>query len=211
MARYRSAAVRLNYIGVFIIGGGHTNNKRTSDFLPAGSLQWQAGPVPPVLMTNPCAVPITPTSFLTIHGTDIREFDAAIDGPTSSRGWQEAGRWPALKTSRIQNLGCARVGQNIIITGGYNGGALKSTEILNLVNKEITPGREMTTARRLFHLATIVNGGVSRMFAVAGYDRSVVNSVEEWVEGSSSWKPAVNLNEKRHVFGSVEVPRKMLC
>ena len=54
-------------------------------------------------------------------------------------------------------------------------------------------------------------GGVSRMFAVAGYDRSVVNSVEEWVEGSSSWTPAANLNERRHVFGSVEVPRKMLC
>ena len=212
MARHKSAAVTLNYIGVFIIGGGTTNNKRTSDFLPMGSMQWQTGPVPPVDMTQPCTVPITPTSFLAIYGPNIREFDAAIDGPTSSRGWLEGGRWPKLETSRYQSPGCARVGQKIIITGGHNTGkALKSTEVLNLVNKKITPGEDMSTARRHLNLATITNGGAARMFAVAGLDKAEFNLVEEWVEESSSWKPATNLNERRYHYGSVEVQRKLLC
>ena len=212
MARHKSAAVTLNYIGVFIIGGGTTNNKRTSDFLPTGSMQWQTGPVPPVDMTHPCAVPITPTSFLAIYGRNIMEFDAAIDGPTSNSGWLEAGRWPKLRTSRYQSPGCARVGQKIIITGGHNTGkALKSTEVLNLVNKKITPGEDMSTARRHLNLAKITNGGAARMFAVAGLDKAAFNLVEEWVEESSSWKPATNLNERRYHYGSVEVRRKLLC
>merc|ERR1712037_183637 len=128
---------------------------------------------------RPCAVEITPTSFLVVHGTDIREFDAAIAGPTSIEGWREAGRWPALKTYRTHWPGCAKIGQKVIIAGGNNRGAHSSTEELDLVNRRITSGGEMATPRMSFHIDTIVSGGEEKMFALAGYDGSTrLNTVE---------------------------------
>merc|ERR1711970_1106035 len=104
-------------------------------------MQWQEGPALPRIMGAPCAVEISPTSFLVFHGTDIREFDADIAGPTSSEGWREAGRWPALKTSRIWQPGCAKIGQKVIIAGDWNWGTtFSSTEVLDLVNRRITSG-----------------------------------------------------------------------
>merc|ERR1712037_875209 len=165
---------------------------------------------------RPCAVEITPTSFLSIYGTDIREFDVAIAGPTSIEGWREAGRWPALQTSRNWHPGCAKIGPTVIIAGGHNsGGALRSTEVLDLVNRRITSGGQMATPRYYFHIATIVSGGVEKMFALNGFtstgNRDITVTVEEWVEESSTWKAADNLVEKRSKFGSVAVPRHLVC
>jgi hypothetical protein len=212
MERSGSAAVTLDHIGVFIFGGLLTNNGRTSEFLAAGQMQWQEGTALPVIMHTPCSVPITPTTFLSIYGTDIREFDAAIAGPTSSEGWREAGRWPALKTRRSYQPGCAKIGQKVIIAGGYRGVTQSSTEVLDLVNMRITSGVKMATPRKWFHIATIVVGGEEKMFALAGLDGSNrLNSVEEWVEESSTWKAADNLVEKRNSFGIVAAPRHLVC
>ena len=160
---------------------------------------------------EPCAVRI---SFLSIFGTDIREFDAAIAGPTSSEGWREAGRWPALKTSRSYQQGCAKIGRKVIISGGRRGGhSLSSTEVLDLVNRRISSGGEMATPRYYFHLGTIISGGEEKMFAVAGWsdDSSQLNLVEEWEEESSTWKAADNLVAKRRSFGAVAAPRHLVC
>merc|ERR1719458_448044 len=179
MKRGFGAVATLDHIGVFIVGGEATNNWRTSEFLAAGAMQWQEGPALPVDMNHPCAVELTQTSFLSIYGTDIREFDVAIAGPTSIEGWREAGKWPTLKTSRSAWPGCAKIGQKVIIAGGNNGGSLSSTEVLDLVNRRITSGGDMATPRRYFHIATIVVGGEEKMFALAGYDGSnLLNSVE---------------------------------
>jgi uncharacterized coiled-coil protein SlyX len=235
MERVYGAAATLDNIGVFIVGGQLSNSARTSEFLAAGTMQWQEGPALPVDMYRGCAgtdcagtgcaVPVTPTSFLSIHlieyeGTYIREFDAAIAGPTSSEGWREAGRWPLLKTSRNGQPGCAKIGQKVIIAGGFNGVSLTSTEVLDLVNRRITSGGEMATPRCFFNIATIIIRGEEKMFALAGRDRSPyyydsstirLNTVEEWVEESSTWKAADNLVEKRNSFGIVSAPRHLVC
>jgi len=214
--RNQAAVATLNSVGVFIIGGWATNNERTSDFLAAGQMQWQEGPALPVDMERgPCAVTITPTSFLTIYGNHIREFDTLIGGPTSINGWTEAGRWPTLKTSRTFGPGCAKLGRKVIIAGGWgwNGGALRSTEVLDLDSREITAGGDLATPRHWFHLATLRRGGQEHVVAVAGWDASdnELNSVEEWVEESSTWKAADNIAQKRRFFGVVEVPRTLVC
>ena len=204
--RYLSAVARLNYIGVFIIGG------TTSEFLAAGTMQWQEGPTLPVNMNRPCAVPITTTSFLAIHGRDVREFDVVIAGPTSNNGWREAQRWPELKLGRAQNPGCAKVGQKVIIAGGKGSGTMRSTEVLDLVSRQLTPGGRMATPRMYFHVSTIISGGEEKMFALAGFDGSTdLNTAEEWVEKNSTWKAANNLIAKRRHFGAVVVPRKLIC
>ena len=82
---------------------------------------------------------------------------------------------------------------------------------MDLVNRQITSGGVMANPRRRFHITTIVSGGEEKLFALAGRDRSKFNSVEEWVEESSTWKAADNLVEKRCHFGSVAVPRHLVC
>merc|ERR1711990_1417986 len=150
----------------------------------------------------PCAVGLTDSSFLVIHGTDIWEFDASTAGPTGDAGWKAAGSWPALMTSR-KALGCAKIGQKVIIAGGSEnmpseGTELTSTEVLDLVSRQILPGEDLAMPRTFFHVATIISGGEEKTFAVGGkddrkpgvMDSILLNTVEEWVEESSTWKAA---------------------
>ena len=229
------APVQLNGIGVFIVGGG-TGGKSTStsEFLAEGTMQWQEGPALPVDMVDVtvdgCAVGLTDTSFLVIDGTHIWEFDAATAGPTGGEGWKAAGYWPALKTSR-RHSGCAKIGQKVIIAGGSeklnkrsDGEVLSSTEVLDLVSRQILPGEDMATPRVFFHVATIIIEGEEKTFAVGGSrstlsdrralynpDSYFLNTVEEWVEESSTWKAADNLVANRAVFGAAVVPRELVC
>ena len=221
MPRGIAAVARLNSVGVFIIGGFASNNQRTSDFLPAGQMQWQEGPALPVdvSMWAPCAVTITPSSFLAISNNHIREFDAAIAGPTSMDGWREAGRWPRLETSRSRWPGCAKLGQKVIIAGGHSGeGKLRSTEVLDLDSRQITAGGDLVSPRFYFHLATLRRGGQEKVFALAGYgDSTYVNTVEELVEveESTTWARADSFlgdrRQGRGYFGAVAVPKEFIC
>ena len=135
--------------------------------------------------------------------TPRRNFSSLLDIPL-----------PRLNTFRDRNPGCAKIGQKVIIAGGYrNGASLSSTEVLDLIDRRISSGGEMASPRMYFHLATIISGGEEKMFALAGYniDISWLNSVEEWVEESSTWKAADNMVEQRSDFGSVAVPRHLVC
>ena len=213
MPRRYSGATRVNYVGVFIVGGLHTNNADTSDFLPAGSKQWQRGPNLPMNMDRPCTISVTATSFLVIYGNSILEFDTAIAGPTSQAGWRETSRWPTLKTRRTNNPGCFMFGQKVIIVGGNgNGKILKSTEVLDLETRQLTTGGDMATPRSGFHAATAIIGGQKRAFAIGGwFNGSDLSSVEEWVEEDSSWKITESLASKRNIFGLMEVPKRLIC
>ena len=56
----------------------------------------------------------------------------------------------------------------------------------------------MATPRYYFHLGTIISGGEEKMFALTDTDGpTYLNTVEEWVEESSTWKAADNLLVKR--------------
>ena len=50
------------------------------------------------------------------------------------------------------------------------------------------------------------------MLAFGGYDGSTyLNTVEEWVEESSTWKAAGNLVEEKSNFGALRAPRHIVC
>ena len=79
--------------------------------------------------------------------------------------------------------------------------------MLDLVSRRIASGGRMATARYFFHIATIVAEGEEKMFALGGTDGvNRVNTVEEWVEESSTWKTADNLVKKRSAFGAEILP-----
>ena len=112
--RSDGAVVELKQGVLFLGGYGSATSKTTSDFLATGSLQWQQGPRLPQAMSDFCAVPVSPTKFLTINGDKIHEFDAAIAGPTSEEGWRDSTLWPTLKTSRPLTPGCAKLNNKVI-------------------------------------------------------------------------------------------------
>ena len=81
----------------------------------------------------------------------------------------------------------------------------------------------MAMPRSFFHVATIISGGEEKTFAVGGsrgildrraledLDSILLNTVEEWVEESSTWKAADNLSHIRGQFGAVAVPVELIC
>ena len=71
----------------------------------------------------------------------------------------------------------------------------------------------MATPRHWFHLATLRIGGKERLFATGGKEGSTsyTNTVEEWLEGNSTWKSADPLTEMRGYYGAVVVPRELIC
>merc|ERR1712186_107026 len=210
--RTRGAVVELKQGVLFLGGEGSATSKTTSDFLATGSLQWQQGPRLPQAMDNFCAVPVSPTKFLTTNGDKIHEFDAAIAGPTSEEGWRDSTLWPTLKTSRYGHS-CTKHGDKVILAGGYGGGgALQSTFVLDITTRTISTGGDMATPRYYFNLATISRGGGDTTFAIARYSGSeYLNSVEEWEEESSTWKAAGNLDTARDEFGVVTIPKNIIC
>jgi len=221
-ARSDIAAVTMDNVGVFILGGRDSDTARSSEFLAAGTMTWQRGPPLPMEMNSPCLVAISATSFLAIYREVIHEFDASIGEPTSSEGWQEAGRWPNLRIDRYQGHGCARLGHQVIIAGGHGarwpGDDLqyksRSTEVLDINKRTLSFGGDMAS-RQYFQLATINFGGRERVFAVGGFwspdGRKGLDTVEEWVEELSIWKPADHLDQQRSLFGAVVLPRHLIC
>merc|ERR1712183_670432 len=162
------AVVELKQGVLFLGGEGFATSKTTSDFLATRSLQWQQGPRLPQAMSLFCAVPVSPTKFLTINGDKIHEFDASIAGPTSEEGWRDSTLWPTLKTSR-EDPGCAKIGNKVILAGGNSGGGvLQSTLVLDITTRTISTGGDMATPRALFNLATVSRGGGETTFAIAG-------------------------------------------
>ena len=106
----------------------------------------------------------------------------------------------------------------MIITGGYSGGELKSTEVLDLVTRTIISAGDMTSTRRHLHVATARVGGQAKTFVMGGYgtaresgSRNYLNTVEEWEEETSTWKVADNLAYTRGYFGAVEVATDVIC
>merc|ERR1739841_124797 len=104
-------------------------------------------------------------------------------------------------------------GRKVIIAGGSNGGSLSSTEVLDLTTRRITSGGEMASPRHYFLVGTIRSRDQEQLFAIVGYDSGSgrLNTVEEWVESSSSWKLAANLVGKRNNFALVTAPRHLVC
>ena len=86
----------------------------------------------------------------------------------------------------------------------------RPTEVLDLDRRQIVLGGRMSAARRFgFHIATLpFPGREEKAFVLAG---GYLDTAEEWVEESLTWRPAVNLLVKRADFGAVTLPKRLIC
>jgi len=157
-----------------------------------------------------CAVPVSSSSFIVINSGAIREYEIDIENPTASGGWLDANRWPVL-SSRIGQA-CARTEKSVIIAGGSgNGAILSSTRVLDISTRQVEIVGNLATPRSFFQLATFTTDGITRIFALGGYDGSRLSSVEEWDEDGKNWKPAADLEEARSDFAAINVPLSLVC
>ena len=72
----------------------------------------------------------------------------------------------------------------------------------------------MASPRAYFSLATLSNGGRDQLFAIGGLvdgGSTVLNTVEEWVEESSTWKEAESLTTARQRFGVLPLAKHLIC
>ena len=241
--RRNPSLVTFESVGVYAIGGsgpwirGVRPSKSTSDFLPANSLQWKRGPGLPKDVSDVsrgCAVPVSKNSFIYINtGSNdtytgrsgvIREYMINMANPTSNQGWMSANRWPTL--SSWHGHGCARIGRNVLIAGGFNGGyvngkwrdhhgeKVRNTKIIDIATRKVRLGGNLVTPRAYHRLATVTTGGLTKAFAFGGsrlFGNIYHSSVEEWDEDNLKWKPAGNLKEARAEFAAITVPLSVVC
>jgi hypothetical protein len=218
--RRAAASVSIENAGTYLIGGtgsslGLVNSmRRTSDFLEAGSTEWTAGPAIPVDMDRPCVVSISQLSFLIIHGNTILEYQVDTSNPTSSSGWQSG--YPQLQTSRGKQPGCSKIGDQVVIAGGFDSlGIHRSTEVLNLSTRTIAYAGDMNSPRIYFHMATITMNGQQTLLALGGWlggSNSGLMSVEHFNTTTNTWTFAsTGMVEARWQFEAVALPREILC
>ena len=120
-----------------------------------------------------------------------------------------------METDRIFWPGCAKLGDKIIIAGGFDyPTTLQTTEILDLTSRTISKGGNLVTPRASFHMITFDNNGDSTMLALGGYDdnSNALKSIEKWNPETETWSEVEEqLEEKRGVFGIVAVPKSIVC
>ena len=202
-----------------------SDNSEVVEFLPTGSTEWELlpGNMPPggwVGMS--CSVPISDFQFVVIGGVPSK-FLQVIEFDTRTSSWN---RWPGLGSlcshDRLEHS-CARLGDNIVISGGsgneFSGSCdneEKTTTILNIPLKRVVfEGGNMNVARNDFGMAA-VNGKILAFAGFGGWNENggiILDSIEEKedvVFGDWTLLPQ-KLVTPRYVFGWVSAPRALVC
>ena len=238
-SRSGHAAVSMENIGTYLIGGnndsGDDYNKliRTTEFLPEGKTEWTVGPNIPVDMDLPCAVSISSQSFLAIGNNGIREYKVDINDPTSMAGWQS--EWPELNILNKKSLSCSKIGNSVVIAGGYFEDKDKkktyqsSTEVLDLSTRKVLAAGDMTSPRAQFIMATITRDRKQMVMAFGGAPDSISfstafsdvdnpenyfgeNSVEQFDPDTNKWTLLpTKMESPRENMGGVAVLQQLVC
>ena len=202
--------------GVFLLGTTSTSNETedllTSEFLPETNSTWQEGPTLPTAAIGGCAVALSDHRFIIAGFFGIREFDAAVGGPSNNDGWLPAARWPSLKEQRL-NAACASIGQIVVVAGGSkNNEFIDVTEIIDKQTRTVRQGPRMVQRRSMFSLVGVGLGASRKLVALGGSPGDGGDSVEEFLPALESWHlQSVTLEAKRTSYGATSLPPGMAC
>ena len=150
--------------GTYLFGGVQHDMDNT-DFLPASSTTWQAGPVPPGGAWRGCGVAVSDTEIVIIGGPISGDHDQVIRYNSVSNNWTPMG---SLTVGRYGHA-CTLLQGNIIVAGGLddNNLAIASTEIIPLSTGTPRPGGNLNTPRFLHSMVTL-GGLYPKVLAIGG-------------------------------------------
>ena len=199
--------------GTYLFGGRDSESRHTTDFLPASTSTWQAGPVIPGKGSRQgCGVAVSDTEIVIIG--DYRDDKRVIKYSSHNNQWT---RMTDLQFGRYAHS-CAVHNGKIIVAGGLDQGddTVVTTEIIDLSNGTPRTGGNLKTPR--YHHAIVTLGGLQpKVLAIGGDgDESgggkYLASIEEWNEEEEKWEmSSMNLSTERREFGAIAISSALVC
>ena len=159
--RHYAATVTMDSGDIYVLGGSYSPT--TSDVLYMGSDNWTPGPklARKSFIFKACAASINSTHFLTVGGGIFYNQVSVFN--TVTKTWVE---WPTLHDRR-RGHNCARLGEFIVVAGGYLFGDqdyTSSTVLLDISTGIEYPGGEMLK-RRAYYSVQVLHG---ILYAIGG-------------------------------------------
>ena len=191
--------------GTFIFGGHESRN--TWEWLPSGSSTWvQGGSIPDPGFEQGCGIMISSSEILLIGGKDSKQRILKFNVETEE--WTEMDE--KLQPGRYQPS-CVVFKNNIIVSGGINDGAFKSTQIFDKDNLTLSYSSDMKQGRDGHGLVVSHYNNQPTVLAIGGYPYT--DSIEVWDPESKIWSLSSDLaiSEAKAGFGALSVPTRLVC
>jgi len=188
-----------------------------SSFLPRGSSTWQRGPEMDYYdySLGGCGVRVSDVELVLTGG--ISTLNQVVKYNTQARTWT---KMPNLLKGRYSH-GCAFFNRKIIISGGYGGKPLASTEV-HSVDGSFAPRMvgNLNTTRAGLQMVTL-NMRWPKLLAIGGWDDdgNDLASIEEWDDANEEWDDAnekwktvaFTLKKPRSDHMALAVPPHLVC
>jgi len=122
--------------------------------------------------------------------------------------------WGRLKQPRHSHA-CVTLGNSILVVGGFDGGRLASSELINIEDgrQSETDVGDLNSRRSEFGLVSL-GGNTTKILAIGGSKGPGIDhdSVEEYDENTGQWKNAnMKLSKERVDFAYLAVPSSAVC
>ena len=207
----RASATAITMVkGTFLFGGwysGSYSSPSTWEWLPSGSSTWvQGGSIPGPQFDSGCGVPISSQEILLIGGLFSKSRILKFNVETEE--WTEMDE--KLQPGRYQHS-CVVFKNNIIVSGGINNGAFKSTQIFDKDNLTLSYSSDMKQGRDGHGLVVSHYNNQPTVLAIGGYPYT--DSIEVWDPESKIWSLSSDLaiSEAKAGFGALSVPTRLVC
>ena len=191
--------------GTFIFGGWLS--PKTWEWLPSGSSTWvHGGSIPDPHFEQGCGVQISSTEILLIGGEDSKQRILKFNVDTEE--WTEMDE--KLQPGRYRHS-CVVFKNNIIVSGGINNGAFKSTQIFDKDNLTLSYSSDMKQERRGHGLVIAHYNNQPTVLAIGGLPYT--DSIEVWDHESMTWSLAndLRLTKAKKNFGALSIPTRLVC
>merc|ERR1712024_38698 len=193
---------------VYLFGGRFEN---TYEYMVNDENVWQEGKTfIPGGFREGCVVKLNNNELALVGGkrteSRIMKFNTATKVFTEN--------WGRLKQPK-RGHSCVTLGNSILVVGGFNGGYLASSELINIEDgrQSETDVGDLNSERDAFGLVSL-GGNKKKILAIGGSGggRTEHDSVEEYDENTGQWKNVnMKLSEKKDKFGYLAVPSSAVC
>ena len=194
------------------------NNAWSSDLLHKGSKYWVEGPYLPVEFDGLaysdalCAVAIDDTRMLVIG--IATQYKNVWEWSSLTYMWY---KWPATFRYERHASACHKVGDTVVVAGGYYGGAPgdRSTEVLDLNSRTIREEGHTATPRMFFGFLEMGLSDSTLILTFGGgkndWGKEESSVLQEWDPNNKTWNFSPSVLRTRDSFSSVSLKANLVC